>query len=210
MLTTRWGRMTHFAAGGRCVQTDAASQFTKRAHARPPRRCASRHPQGARPEAGSALFRAARGVRRLVHADVRRAHAMTGEVRRAFFSGARAESSAVRPFCSARKRAGPCAQSSGLGWPSVEPCVRTFLVHEIAKKALRAEFEALHAKYLILAREPFGLAAKAQCLGRKAFCFARRANSSAHGYRNGQLEALNSGHPPQDSAPALQRHDLRA
>jgi hypothetical protein len=34
MLTTKWGRMTHFAAGGRCVQTDAASQFTKRAHAR--------------------------------------------------------------------------------------------------------------------------------------------------------------------------------
>ena len=31
MLATRWGRMTHSAACGRCVQTDAASQFTKRA-----------------------------------------------------------------------------------------------------------------------------------------------------------------------------------
>ncbi|MFY9479510.1 MAG: hypothetical protein WAQ08_17870 [Aquabacterium sp.] len=53
--------------------------------------------------------------------------------------------------------------------------MQAFLVHEIAEKALRAEFGALHAKHLNVAHEPFDLATRTRRLGRKAFCFARRA-----------------------------------
>ena len=68
MLPARWGPPTHYAAAGRCVQTIRASQFLKRAVARPPCRCAPRHPQGARPQADSALLRPAGGMPRVLRA----------------------------------------------------------------------------------------------------------------------------------------------
>jgi hypothetical protein len=65
MLASRWGRITHSAAFGRCVQTDAASQLTKHAlRACPPRRCASQRQQGARPATPTSLVRPAGGGQR--------------------------------------------------------------------------------------------------------------------------------------------------
>jgi len=45
MLAPGSCRRTHYATCGRCVQTAAASQTTKRAIARRPWRCASRRPR---------------------------------------------------------------------------------------------------------------------------------------------------------------------
>ena len=65
MLTTRWGRRTHYAPFGSFAQTAAASQMTKHAlRACPPRRSAPRHPQGARPDGSSALLCPACRMRR--------------------------------------------------------------------------------------------------------------------------------------------------
>jgi hypothetical protein len=65
LLVARWGRMTHSAAEGRCVQTDAASQMTKHAlRACPPRHCAARRQQGAPPATPTSLLRPAGDRRR--------------------------------------------------------------------------------------------------------------------------------------------------
>ena len=63
MLAPGSCRRTHCATCGRCVQTAAASQFTKRAGARRPRHCASRRPRNRPQRAAPAATTTSSGLR---------------------------------------------------------------------------------------------------------------------------------------------------